>query len=68
MAKQKFRPTRPGGFSGAKAYIEYVEILKNHRNAIGRTFCDAIKNLKGPEAEGGSAASQVKAQNGVEIV
>jgi hypothetical protein len=21
MAKQKFRPTRPGGFSGAKAYI-----------------------------------------------
>jgi hypothetical protein len=25
MAKQKFRPTRPGGFSGAKAYIESVE-------------------------------------------
>jgi putative protease len=43
MAKQKFRPTRLGGFSGAKAYIRYVEVLKNHRNAVGRTFCDAIK-------------------------
>jgi hypothetical protein len=42
MAKQKFRPTRLGGFSGAKAYIEYVEILKKRRNAVGRTFCDAI--------------------------
>jgi hypothetical protein len=42
MAKQKFRPTRFGGFSGAKAYIEYVEILKKSRNAVGRTFCDAI--------------------------
>jgi hypothetical protein len=41
MAKQKFRPTRLGGFSGAKAYIRYVEVLKNRRNA-GRTFCDAI--------------------------
>jgi hypothetical protein len=29
MAKQKLRPTRLGGFSGAKAYIRYVEILKN---------------------------------------
>jgi hypothetical protein len=28
-AKQKFRPTRPGGFSGEKAYIRYVEVLKN---------------------------------------
>jgi hypothetical protein len=28
MAKQKFRPTRLGGFSGAKAYIRYVEVLK----------------------------------------
>jgi len=28
MAKQKFRPTRPGGFSGAKATIRYVEVLK----------------------------------------
>ena len=43
MAKQKFRPTRPGGFSGAKAYIWYVEVLKKRRNAVGRTFCDAIK-------------------------
>jgi hypothetical protein len=44
MAKQKFRPTRLGGFSGAKAYIRYVEVLKKHRNAVqGRTFCDAIK-------------------------
>jgi hypothetical protein len=42
MAKQKFRPTRLGGFSGAKAYIRYVEVLKKHRNAVGRTFCDAI--------------------------
>jgi len=42
MAKQKFRPTRPGGFSGAKAYIEYVKVLKKRRNAVGRTFCDAI--------------------------
>jgi hypothetical protein len=42
MAKQKFRPTRLGGFSGTKAYIQYVEILKKRRNAVGRTFCDAI--------------------------
>jgi hypothetical protein len=42
MAKQKVRPTRPGGFSGAKAYIRYVEVLKKRRNAVGRTFCDAI--------------------------
>jgi hypothetical protein len=41
MAKQKFRPTRLGGFSGAKAYIRYVEVLKKRRNAVGRTFCDA---------------------------
>ncbi|MCA1797663.1 MAG: hypothetical protein LC645_09040, partial [Geobacteraceae bacterium] len=39
---RKFRPTRPGGFSGAKAYIWYVEVLKKRRNAGGRTFCDAI--------------------------
>jgi len=38
MAKQKFRPTRPGGFSGTKAYIWYVEVLKKHRNAVGRNF------------------------------
>jgi len=41
-AKQKFRPTRPGGFSGVKAYISYVKVLKNRRNAVGRNFCDAI--------------------------
>jgi putative protease len=44
MAKQKFRPARLGGFSGAKAYIRYVEVLKKRRNAAGRTFCDAINN------------------------
>jgi len=38
MAKQKFRPTRLGGFSGAKAYIGYVKVLRNHRNAKGRLF------------------------------
>jgi hypothetical protein len=43
MAKQKFRPARLGGFSGLKAYIQYVEILKKRRNAVGRTFCDAIQ-------------------------
>jgi putative protease len=42
MAKQKFRPARLGGFSGTKAYIRYVEVLKKRRNAAGRTFCDAI--------------------------
>jgi putative protease len=42
MAKQKFRPARLGGFSGAKAYIRYVEVLKKRRNAAGRTFCNAI--------------------------
>jgi hypothetical protein len=44
MAKQKFRPTRLGVFSGAKAYVVYVEVLKKCRNAVGRTFCDAIKH------------------------
>jgi putative protease len=48
MAKQKFRPTRLGGFSGAKAYIQYVEILKKRHNAVGRNFCDAIKVLARP--------------------
>ncbi len=42
MAKQKLRPARPGGFSGAKAYIRHVEVLKKRRNAVGRNFCDAI--------------------------
>ena len=50
MAKQKFRPTRPGGFSGAKAYIRYVEVLKKRRNAVGRTFCDAIKKKRRAKA------------------
>jgi len=38
MAKQKFRPTGPGGFSGVKAYIGYVKILKKHRNAKDGLF------------------------------
>jgi hypothetical protein len=38
MAKQKFRPTRLGGFSGAKAYIWHVEVLKKRRNAKGGLF------------------------------
>jgi hypothetical protein len=38
MAKQKFRPTRPGVFSGAKAYISYVEVLKKRRNAGDTLF------------------------------
>ena len=38
MAKQKFRPARLGGFSGAKAYIWYVEVLKERRNAKGGLF------------------------------
>jgi hypothetical protein len=38
MAKQKFRPTRLGGFSGAKAYIRYVEVLKKRRNAARADF------------------------------
>jgi len=51
LAKQKFRPTRPGGFSGAKAYIRYVEVLKKRRNAVGRTFCDASgsRSVRGRE-------------------
>jgi hypothetical protein len=63
MAKQKFRPTRLGGFSGAKAYIRYVEVLKKHRNAVGRTFCAAIMgfcrdgqcNAALPSGQGGIA-------------
>jgi hypothetical protein len=39
----KFRSTRLSGFSGVKAYMLYGEALKNHCNAVGRTFCDAIK-------------------------
>ncbi|MBW6511393.1 MAG: hypothetical protein K0A93_04635 [Desulfuromonadaceae bacterium] len=42
MAKQKFSPTMPDGFSGAKTYIRQVEVLKKQRNAAGRIFCDAI--------------------------
>ena len=29
-------------FSGSKAYIQYVEGLKNHYNAVDGTFYDAI--------------------------
>jgi hypothetical protein len=32
------RPTRLGGFSGTKAYIQYVEIPKIRRNAAGGLF------------------------------
>jgi hypothetical protein len=46
MAKQKFRPTWLGGFSGTKAYNLYVEILKKRSNAVGRTFCDAMAKQK----------------------
>jgi hypothetical protein len=46
MAKQKFRSTRLGDFSGTKAYIQYVEILKKSRNAVGRTFCNAMAKQK----------------------
>jgi len=46
MAKQKFRPTRLGGFSGAKAYIRYVEVLKKHRNTEGQNYCDAMAKQK----------------------
>jgi hypothetical protein len=42
MARQKIRPAMPGGFSAAKSYIWYVEVLKIHRNAVGRTFCGTI--------------------------
>jgi hypothetical protein len=44
--RKKFRPTRLGIFSGAKAYSVYVEILKKCRNAVGRTFCDAMAKQK----------------------
>jgi hypothetical protein len=39
-----------GGFSGAKAYIRYVEILKKRPNAVGRNFCDAMAKQKAPNA------------------
>ena len=39
---QKIRPTRLGGFSGAKACIMQVGVLKKQRNAVELTFCDAI--------------------------
>lgn len=45
MAKQKVRPTRLGGFSGAKAYISYVKVLKNRRNVVRWIFGDAIMDL-----------------------
>jgi hypothetical protein len=43
MARQKFRSARLGGFSGTKAYIQYVEILKKRRNAVGRFFVTPSK-------------------------
>jgi hypothetical protein len=61
MAKQKFRPTRLGGFSGTKAYIQYVEILKKRRNAVGRTFYDAIN--PSPVPGRGNAGSEVKSSH-----
>ena len=48
MAKHKFRPTRLGVFSGSKAYIWYVEVLKKRHNAVGRIFCDAIIAIISP--------------------
>jgi len=33
---------RRSGFSGVKAYMLYVELLKKRCNNAGRTFCDAI--------------------------
>ena len=38
MAKQKFRPTRPSVFSGVKAYIGYVEVLKKAITPWGVLF------------------------------
>ncbi|NOQ51462.1 MAG: hypothetical protein GQ578_04520 [Desulfuromonadaceae bacterium] len=56
MAKQKFRPTRRSGFSGVKAYICYVEVLKKRCNAVGRTFCNAIdSNITAAKVRGGFA-------------
>jgi hypothetical protein len=38
MAMQKFRPPRLGVFSGVKAYIEYVGVLKKRHNTVGWIF------------------------------
>lgn len=35
---QKIRPPRLGVFSGVKADVEYVEILKKRHNTVGRIF------------------------------
>ena len=43
MAKLKVSYTRRSGFSGVKAYIQYVEGLKKYYNTIDETFYDAIK-------------------------
>jgi hypothetical protein len=40
MVKQNFRPTKSGVFSGAKIFIENVEVLKK---TVGQTFCPAMK-------------------------
>ena len=42
MAKQKFRPTRLGVFSGTKAYISYVEVLKNIITQPGGLFATPL--------------------------
>ena len=42
MAKLKFSYTRRIVFSGATAYLSYVERLKKRYNAVYGTFNDAI--------------------------
>jgi hypothetical protein len=49
MATQKHRYTRIGGFSGAKAYIWYVEYRKKCHDAVDRSFYDAIKQTGIPQ-------------------
>lgn len=44
MAKQKFRPTRRGGFRGEGIRL-YVEVQKNRCNAVGRTFATPLSDL-----------------------
>ncbi len=48
MAKLKFRPVRRRGFSGVKAYIVYVEVLKKRGNAAGWTFLRRHAHLPFP--------------------
>ncbi len=42
MAKEKGSYTRRWGLSGPKQYVQYVEGLTNHNNAVDETFYDAI--------------------------